>query len=407
MSLEIRALKLDDLEAALLVDAHAFGMARRHDIEPVVESARNRFDTDSYLGVFEDGELTSMMRTVPVQMYLNGGLLSLGAVSPVANSPLHRRKGHTGAMLKHSLQQMHDEGLVLSGLYTPHPSFYRRYGWGVASEWRNISFKPKDFGLTVEASQRGRFRFLQPENWKQMEPVYQAYATLGNGPFNRSESWWRSYVTEVPWRQGTDVVLWQSDAGLAEGYAIYEQPSTPGFEYPVTDVRVRELVAASRDAYLNLLAYFGRHDIHNEVSIAVAPHDPVFALFADSEKLQTQQGPAVLLRIIDFEAAMVSRTPALMDDEAELTLRLIDDTAPWNDGTWRIGITKGRTQVARTVAEPEVTTHARELASLFNGYISPWVAASTGLIEATNEDAILRAGRVFAVRCPPYFTDHF
>ncbi len=407
MSFEIRKLTLDDLEEAMLLDAHAFGDERRHDVAPQVEKARNRFDSDLYLGVFEDGEMTSMMCTVPVEIYLNGGLIPLGAVSPVANSPLHRRKGHSGAMLRRSLVQMREEGLALSGLYTPHPTFYRRYGWEVASEWRNVSFKPKDFGLTVEPSQRGRFRFLKADDWREMVPVFAAYAASGNGPFNRSENWWRSFVAEVPWRQGTDVVVWRSDAGATEGYAIYEQPSRPGPGYSITDIRVPELIAASSDAYLSLLAYFGRHDIHNEVSIAIAPHDPILALFADSEKLQVRQGPAVLLRIVDFEAAMQARPAARMDDEAELTLRLIDDSAPWNDGTWRIGIANGKTRVEPAAGEPEITTDARGLAPLFNGYISPAVAASAGLIEAKSEDVLDRAARVFAVRCPPYFTDHF
>ena len=35
-------------------------------------------------------------------MRINGGAIPFGAVSPVANSPLHRRKGHTGAMLRQS-----------------------------------------------------------------------------------------------------------------------------------------------------------------------------------------------------------------------------------------------------------------------------------------------------------------
>ena len=340
-------------------------------------------------------------------MYLNGGLLALGAVSPVASSPLHRRKGHSGAMLRRSLEQMREDGLALSGLYTPHPAFYRRYGWEVASEWRYVSFKPKDFGLTVEPSQRGRFRFLKADDWREMMPVFEAYATSGNGPFNRSETWWRTFVAEVPWRQGTDVVVWQSDAGVTEGYAIYEQPSTPGLENPITDVRVRELIGASRDGYLNLLAFFGRHDIHNEVSIAMAPHDPIFTLFADSEKLQVQQGPAVLLRIIDFEAAMLARPAARADDEVALILRLVDDSAAWNEGTWRVGVGQGKTWAERTTAAPEVTFSARSLASVFNGYVSPSAATRSGLIEAASEDALDRAARIFAVRSAPYFTDRF
>jgi len=407
MTFDIRNLTLDDLEQAMLLDAHAFGMELRHDVSPMLEHASNRFESDSYLGVFEDGEMTSMMRTIAVEMYLNGGLLSLGVVSPVANSPLHRRKGHTGAMLRHSLEQMREAGQVISALYTPHPAFYRRYGWEVASEWRAVSFKPKDFGLTLKPSQRGRLRFLKVEDWQTLEPIYRTYAATGNGTFNRSEMWWRSYVTETPWRQGTDVVLWQDDAGAAEGYGIYQQPSTPGPDFPLTNVNVRELIATSRDAYLNLLAFFGRHDIHNEVSIAAAPHDPIFALFADAEKLQTRQGFAVLLRIVDFEAAMRARPAARSDDDAEVTLRLVDDTAPWNDGTWRIGVSEGKTWAERATSEPDLTTSARALAPLFNGYVSPAVAAWSGLLEATSEDALTRAARIFAVRCPPYFTDHF
>lgn len=407
MAFEIRNLTLDDLDEAARLDAHAFGMELRHDVTPMLEHWKARFETDSYLGVFDDGEMTSMMRTIPVEMYLNGGLLGLGAVSPVANSPLHRRKGHTGAMLRRSLEQMRDAGQPLSGLYTPHPAFYRRYGWEVASEWRAVSFKPKDFGLTMEPSQRGRFRFLDLTDWQTLEPIFQTYAASANGPFNRDATWWRSMVTEVPWRTGTDIVLWQNDAGDPEGYAIYQQPTTPGPDFPVTDVNVRELIATSRDAYLNLLAYFGRHDIHHEITISVAPHDPILALFADSEKLEIRQNFAVLLRVVDFEAAMRARPATRGDDATELTLRLADDSAPWNEGTWRIGVAEGRTWVERATSEPEITLSARALAPLFNGYLSPSVAAWSGLTEAANDDAIERAARIFAVRCPPYFTDHF
>jgi len=407
MTFEIRNLTLDDLEEAMQLDAHAFGMALRHDITPMLEHAKARFETDSYLGVFEDGEMTSMMRTIPVEMYLNGGLLSLGAVSPVANSPLHRRKGHSGAMLRHSLQQMRDAGQVLSGLYTPHPAFYRRYGWEVASEWRAVSFKPKDFGLTLQPSQRGRLRFLKVTDWQMLEPVFQAYAATANGPFNRSETWWRSYVTEVPWRQGTDVVLWQDDAGEPRGYGVYEQPQTPGPDFPLTDISVRELIATSRDAYLNLLAYFGRHDIHHEITIYMAPHDPLFTLFADAEKLAIRQGFAVLLRVVDFEAAMRARPAARIDETVELTLRLLDEGAPWNEGTWRVGVAEGKTWAERAGGEAEITLPARALGALFNGYVSPSLAAWSGLIDAVSDDVLDRAARVFAVRCPPYFTDHF
>jgi predicted acetyltransferase len=407
MTFEIRNLTLDDLEEAVQLDADAFGMALRHDITPILEHAKGRFDSDSYLGVFEDGEMTSMMRTIPVEMYLNGGLIKLGAVSPVANSPLHRRKGHTGAMLRRSLERMREEGLPLSALYTPHPAFYRRYGWEVASEWRSFTFKPKDFSMTAQPGQRGRFRFVKLAEWRTLEPIFQTYASTANGAFNRPETWWRSYVTEVPWRMDSDIVVWSNDGGLDEGYAIYQQPSVQGPNYPVTDVNVRELVSISRDAYLNLIAYFGRHDIHHEVTLLLSPHDPLPVVFADSEKLKSAQGRAVLLRVVDFEAAMRARSPAANDDNAEVTLRIQDDSAPWNDGVWRIGVAEGKTWAERADAAAEVTLPARALGPLFNGYVSPEAASMAGLLNAESSDALTRLARVFAVRRAPYFTDNF
>lgn len=407
MTVEIRTLTPDDLEAAELIAAQAFGSPRRHGIQESVERVRQKFAADWHLGVFEDGEMTSMMRTIPLDMYLNGGTLSFGAVSPVANSPLHRRKGHSGLMLRASLQQMRERGQVLSGLYTPHPAFYRRYGWEIASESRLYSFKPKDFGLVVEPSQRGSFSFLKVGDWQSLEPIYQREARQGNGAFRRPEHWWTSYVADTPWRPGTDVVQWQTDAGVAEGYAIYQQPPRPNLEYELVSVLVRELIANSRDAYLNLLGYFGRHDIHYEVTIAGSPFDALPVLFADSEKLEIKQDWAVLLRIVDFEAAMRARPAARADESSELTLRLIDESAPWNDATWRIGVAEGKTWAERATGAAELTLSSNVLAPLFNGYLAPQTAWSAGLLESTGDDALDRAGRIFAVRRPPFFIDHF
>jgi predicted acetyltransferase len=310
-------------------------------------------------------------------------------------------------MLRRSLEQMRERGQVLSGLYTPHPAFYRRYGWEYASEFRQYTFHPKDFALTVEPSQRGRFSFLHVGDWQALEPVYNRHVAGGNGAFQRTEQWWRSYVADTPWRLGTDVVLWQDDAGNAEGYGIYQQPAVPHPQYDVRDVQVRELVATSSDAYLNLLGYFGRHDIHHEVSIGLAPHDPLPLLFADAEKLQIRQESAVMLRVIDFEAAMRARHPARNDDACELTLRLLDEPAPWNAGTWRVGVAEGRTWAERTTGAAEMTLTSRVIAPLFNGYVSPRVAAAAGLLEANDGNVLDRAARVFAVTQPPFFIDHF
>lgn len=68
---------------------------------------------------------------------------------------------------------------------------------------------------------------------------------------------------------------------------------------------------------------------------------------------------------------------------------------------------EGRTLVSRTDREAEAAISERILAPLFNGYLRPSFAYEAGLLTASNEDVVERANRVFAVKRPPFFPDHF
>jgi predicted acetyltransferase len=407
MAFQIRILNADELEEASRISQYAFNAPARHDdalFQQRIERTRNFYQPDWYLGSFEDGEMTSMMCMIPNQMYINGTALDFGTVSPVASSPLHRRKGHAGQLMRRSLEVMKQRDQSISGLYTPHPAFYRRYGWEIASEASSFTFKPKDLRTQVQPRQRGRFRLLKSGDWQELDAVYQAYAEAHNGPFRRNEAWWRNYVLETPWRPIHDIVLWQDDAGTPQGYALYQQPSQSDRDNRVI---VIEMLALTGDAYLNLLVYFGRHDIHREIVIWSSPDDPLPLHFSDAERLETKHSFAVMLRVVDFEAAMLARPPARVDETCEVVLRIEDESAPWNDGTWRTAITEGKTFVERTDAAAELSVTGRVLAPLFNGYLSPSTGQATGMLEATSAEALERADRVFAVRRRPYFIDQF
>jgi hypothetical protein len=68
---------------------------------------------------------------------------------------------------------------------------------------------------------------------------------------------------------------------------------------------------------------------------------------------------------------------------------------------------KGKTWAEKARGEAELTLSSNVLAPLFNGYLAPQTAWSAGLLESTGDDALDRAGRIFAVRRPPFFIDHF
>jgi predicted acetyltransferase len=337
-------------------------------------------------------------------MRINGGQVDFACVSPVASSPLYRRRGHTGAMLRRSLKVMKDRGQPIAGLYTPHPALYRRYGWEIAASSRGYSFKPKDLRLLTAPAQRGRFRMLKKDDWQSLDRIHTAYVQPLNGPFSRgNERQWQD-VLEVPWRRVDDIVVWQNDAGVTEGYALYYQP---GQGRDANRLLIWELVTLSGDAYLNLMGYFASHDLHSEITIHRGPDDKLLLLFADAERLDVKENFTVMLRVCDFEAAMRARPAAREDEICEVTVAIEDQDAPWNNGVWRVGVAEGRTWAEPAQAAPELALTARVLGPLFNGYAAPSAAAESGLLSATSSDALHRADRIFAATRPPFFMDAF
>jgi predicted acetyltransferase len=406
VTLEIRPIKDEDIEQAEAISGYAFNSNDRQNVAQRAEQHRRFYSADWSLAAFEDGEMTTYMRMLPFVMRINGGGIPFGAVSPVAASPLHRRKGHTGALLSESVRVMRERGQVLSGLYTPHPAFYRRYGWEIAAEQRVYSFRPKDLRLNVQPREGGRFRQLQTEDWAQLDAIYRKYTALANGALHRGAVWWPNAVLGAAVNQPADVALWEDNKGEAQGYIVFNQPQPPGQN--AGKVIVRELVSLTSDAYLNLLLYLGRHDIASEIVIVAGVEDALMNLFYDTERLlEVRQNYTVMLRVCDFERAMALRRPVDAADELELTIEIHDPVALWNEGVWRLGQAEGQVTVEQTHATAQLSLTAATLAPVFNGFLKPSRAASVGLVTVHDRDALQAADRLFATHQRPHFLDGF
>ncbi len=405
MSLEIRPIRDDEVEESQRLVAYAFNNTERWDLAPVVERFRRFYTTDWSLAAFEDGEMSTFMMMLPFAMRLNGRALPFAAVGPVVSSAVRRRQGHTGEMLKASLRLMRERGQMLSGLYTPHPALYRRYGWEIASEARMYSFPPKDLALRAKPAQRGRFRQVKPEDWPMLDRVYRRYASDRNGPLHRGDVWWQAAVLGTAQNQPFDALLWEDDSGDPQGYAIYVQPQAPAPQ--AGKLVVREFIALSGDAYLRLLQLLASHDLASEITIRTSVDDPLITLFEESQRLTIRHEYTAMLRVCDFQGAMKVRQPADPDAEAALTLEIADASAPWNNGVWRVQVSDGQSSAEPASGPADIALNATALAAVFNGYVAPSTAARAGLLRATSDDALARADAVFAVTRRPYFTDYF
>jgi len=187
---------------------------------------------------------------------------------------------------------------------------------------------------------------------------------------------------------------------------VYYQPTQAGEDWPPA-FWVRELVAISRDAYLNLISHLLRHDLPREIVWNAPPDDPFRTAIVDAGRLTVREDYDVMLRICDVEQALRQRPPANAERPLELTMRVTDSSAAWNDGTWRVEIADGAVEVERVEGEADIELSATTLAPVFNGFLSPTQGALAGLIRARSEEALSTADALFAVLYRPFCADGF
>ena len=406
MALEIRQITDEEVEAAEFIISYSFNSPERRDLAKAVERSRKLYSASWSLASFEDGEMTAFVRSIPFAVRINGRGLSYAAVGPVVSLPQHRRKGHVGAILRQLLENMHENGQVLSGLHTPHPTLYQRYGWEIASLSRTIKIPPKEIQFKAEPKERGYIRMLKADDWAQADRVYRKHSAKRNGPLHRGEVWWREAIFGSGFAPDpSDVALWEDGSGEPQGYAVYVQPARP--QEDMAQFWVREIVALTTDAYLNLLLYIVRHDLPREIAINAAPDDPFLSLVEDARHVKIEERYDLMNRIVDVEAALKLRPPANRDLELEFTIQLSDRSAPWNEGTWLVKQANGEVAVEQTDREPNLTMSTTTLAPLYNGFLTPTAAAFAGRIEADSEESLAIADAFFATLYPPFCSDGF
>ncbi len=400
MDVEYRPLTADDYEQAAHLEATAFYNRPTPDR---LERMRAVFPPDWTLGAFIDGRLVADVRTIPMARRVNGRGVTHGAVGPVACLAEHRRRGYVGSLLRLALEDMRRRGIATSGLHTPHDALYRRFGWDRAEAKRRYVFHAKDVRLRF----RGGPGTLEPvtgDDWQRLDAVYRRYAGPRNGPLHRPEPWWRFAVLQDVQDQPRDALVWRSAHDQDEGFIVYSsEPAGEPFRH---NLFVRDVVSVSGDAYLGLWQHLASHDIASRIAVDAPVNDPFPDLLEDPWRIQIERGEGAMLRIVDVERALSMR-PYIGHRPVSFTMRVVDPTASWNDGLWRVEASDGHMEARLAGDEPDLELSVNFLAPLFTGLLRADEAAQAGMIQVHNDAALGEVTEAFAVTYPPYCNDFY
>jgi predicted acetyltransferase len=408
MSVEYRPLTDDDLEQAVFVESTAF---YNRPTPERLEQLRQFFQPEWTVGAFVDGKLVADTRTIPRARRINGGRIGFGAIGPVACLAGYRRQGQVGRLLRLALERMRDQGMALSGLFTPHDALYARFGWERAEARKLYYVRPPDIRLRIKGA-RGTIEAVTPDGWPRLEAIYRRYAASRNGPLHRVEALWRHDVLRH-WEEATgqlgdnDTFVWKNADGEDEGYVTYYARTLPRVDRFVPwEVVVRDFVSLSGDAYLGLWQHLLAHDIATRLAVHAALDDPFPDLVEDPRKVEIVRTEGPMIRVVDVERALAQR-PFIGRRPVSFTMRVTDSAAPWNEGVWRLDAGEGQLQIARKDGDPDVELKVGTLAPLYTGFMRPEVAAGVGLLKVNRADALDEMEQAFAVTYSPYSNDWY
>lgn len=391
--MDYRVVRPDEVPVFRQFASYSFSLAQA-DMEPYAEHMLKpehlRFICD------EHGQAKASMALFPYQLQIDGAKLAMGGVAWVASPPEHRRGGWVGGMLVAAIAEMKERGMPLSALYPFKQSFYRRYGWEVASATLDHEI-PLELLAAYRKGPGVVQRWLPAEEpLPQLLDLYQRWAQGRPGAMVRDESVWSNWVTRH-WRGARwHTAVWRPSEGAeAEGYLLYQI----GEENGKRAFMIKELVALTAAAERGLWGFVANHDSQAKICLVRLQRDyPLWHLVENTHEVQSKLISGWQLRLVDLKAAFEQRAWPGAPDGA-LTIGVQDEHAPWNTGTWRITFEGGRAEVSPAREErADLAATVQTWAQVYCGFLRPHQALMSGRLEAPNPSALALLSQATADR---------
>lgn len=392
--MQYRTLHPDEIPAWKRLQEYCF-LVPPGDLDPYME---NKFDPSLVRGLFrQDGALLAALTSIPFELHLDGRRIGMGGIASVASPPESRRGGNVARLLAGCLRESREQGLPLSGLYPFDQTFYRRYGWEVAS-----AYLEHKVGVEVMAPLRsagGAVTRFHPgeEDWRELAVLYERWVKGRRGYMVRAtEGFWKAWVNP-PWRKDAlrwHLAVWRPEpGGDPEGYVYYRFDQEDG--KPL--LRAKELIALTPPAFEGLFGFLAQHDSAvAHVRIRTHRDFPLWHYFQNTNKVESRLVSGPMLRIVDLKSALEQRPwPASLN--GSLVLGMVDEVAPWNAGAWRVSFEAGSARADRVSGQQEdVSGTIQAWSQIYGGLVTPQQALESGWLRSTDPEAVTLLQTAFA-----------
>lgn len=354
------------------------------------------------------GEPCGVTGSFGVRLTLPGGTeVPVGAVSDVGVLPTHRRRGVLTSLLRRQLDDLAADGDVAAVLHASEAVIYRRFGFGPATRWREVSLRTDRAAFRDDWPDPGGSLHVlgRDEAAGPCAAVHERARRRRAGGVSRSDEWWSAVFGDEELYLGGGrrrlVIVHRDDTGAIDGYVIYQVREDWSSGQAGGVLHVWELVGVDHPVELALWRAVLEHDLVDEVRGPIAVDHPLFDVMEDPRQARTRWDQDLLwARLLDVPAALSARTYGSVD---RLRIEIRDEFRPSSAGTFEltadgdevtcVGVAAGAADLALDVAD---------LGACWLGGSSFRRLVRAGRVVEVTEHAAARADAMFAVDPAPW-----
>jgi predicted acetyltransferase len=293
-------------------------------------------------GAFRDQEIVGSAQSWVSALAVPGGeVVPTALVSRVGVLADHTRRGVLSGLMRAQLGALTEP---LATLRATEGAIYGRFGYGVASRYRQVRIRRARARFRPEVPTGRRIRLVPFDQAQELMPaIYNRVASaVRPGWVRRPAHWWTNVRLRMEAYSSPVMVAVHSGQNGDDGYALYTV-KRGDFSDPdaKTVLDLRDLVTLSTEAWAGLWRYLLSVDLVTEVLAKGRPMDePLEQLFTDRRALSAERiNDETWLRIVDVPAALAARRFGLLsaDTTESVVLEVRDAILPENAGSYRIG----------------------------------------------------------------------
>ena len=392
-------------------EAHARGFHGPRTSDELRQHFREHIEVDDVVlrGVWQEQPAIGS-GVIPVATYssfdktlnVGGGTLTpVRMISDITVSPTHRRRGLLRTLITQDLSEAVERGLPLAVLTASEGSIYGRFGFGMATKYRNLEVDTGPQFALRNLDDDGSIELVEPlEAWPAVKNVFDRFHQATRGSVERPKFYEHFLTGAFDYRDGPDKKLRAAvhldAAGRPDGYVTYKPGERKDSGRPI---EVTDLVALTPQAYRRIWRFLADIDLATQVTWEGAPvtDSLAWSLVEPRVVKVVKEVDLLWVSVLDVVAALEARP---WGAEGEVVIEVADPLGH-SEGRYRVATSGGKAGVTRTDDETDVRLEADTLGALYLGGVGVGALHAAGRITG-DADAVARWAAMADTGPAPY-----